>query len=562
MASRTSNTRLDTTRRGRALYGDISYDMFPGKYESTEMYEDPEEIYYDRRTTLRDRAPDNSRMFAYEEARRDNYSKDHLNLREGARVLTDPWSNWDTSFHDKDPRGWSTEQPWAEYRRGLEAVLRRTDFKDDGDYSTTSGGIHPNTMYKQIRGAQNWVKSRLAIFDTSLTSMANGGVGVYDNISSVYKSEYDDPTVAMDGSLTLVEDPTVRAKMTMRISNMIGGGSKELQANTTTDHKAKVAAYGKLYGQRGLINHENKLRLIEDDTAYSKLDSITGVPAALMRLMSDKSTMAAGARKNKQALGEKIASQKEHTQDNKLLLTREIVTLLGITENELKLLNSKEQRNNKSAQQALAQIYDMVETVHRTPAHVKLQMRDELLIKSAGQGLTYGNNKTVQQQVVVNPKIITFMEYMTHKSEKPGTGNARESQAVVLGKETPVLVYRSASLEDTQAIAQKTVAGLKLDSKKTISYGSLLATEVVRNKHESHAAGEFMESGIASYGINAKPTILNTGNADTDVDFGENKVFKRHGGKIGSKYLRNQESSGDFKEGVENPGKKKNPKRS
>jgi hypothetical protein len=570
------------TRRGRSTAGDMGYEMFPEKYESTDIWEDPEQLRDDRRDTLKDFGPDNGRMFAHEETRRRTYARDRLNLQDGgARTTTDPWSNedFDTSFHDKDARGWNTEQPWAEYRRNVEAVLRRTDFKDDGDYSTTGGAIHPNSLYKQIRGAQDWVKARLKIFDTSLTTRHTGGVGVYDNVSNVFKSDYEDQSIMLDGSMNQTfEDPINRSRATMRLSNMIGGGSKDLRSNSTTDHKVLVASYGKLFSNRGLINHETQLRLIADDPRLSKLDSIaTGVPKPVVKLIAEKVRRSTQAAAESAAATEtyKGAKYDETEQKNRgLRLTQEIVTLLGITENELKLLESKSMGNNRSAQQAFADLYHMVETVHAAPAHIKLQMRDELLLKSAGQGLIVGHNRTSQSQVVVNPKLVEFMEQQVRKSEQPGSADENTRMAIAdlsKARQLQVLVYKGApGSEDITKLARAGLHKVRTDSVKTANYKTLAQTAVqtAQNRNNATETQLWSASGTFVYGQTQKHEnndILTAAmSAEIDNQFGENKALSRHVGRFGDKHAGRyqlRETQDTTNSEIERHTHRKNPKK-
>src|SRR5690606_33680850 len=103
----------------------------------------------------------------------------------------------------------------------------------------------------------------MKIFETAFENRHTGGVGIYPNISRVFKSTAEDKMSDSGMSLT-AEDPEIRKRMTMRLSDIVHEGSAALHANTTTDHKVKVAAYGKLYKNAGLINHEHQLRILED----------------------------------------------------------------------------------------------------------------------------------------------------------------------------------------------------------------------------------------------------------------------------------------------------------
>jgi hypothetical protein len=447
MASRSSanfsSEYYQGTRRGRVTMGDIDYSMFPEKYESSEalLFEDPEQVHDDRRETLKDFTPENATLMAYEEPRRNTGSVYRLNIRDhgSPKSGTDPWQNedFDTQFHDKDPRGYLTEQPWNEYRRHMEAQLSRIDFKDDSDNSVTGGGIHPNTMYKNIRGAQSWVAARLKIFETSYESRSSGGVGVYDNISNVFKSENEETSVLTDGTSglsTTFEDPIVRQRVTMKLSNILHEGSAALRANTTTDHVVKVASYGKLYGQRGLIPHETQLRLVEDDNPWSKMEKAAGLtPKGLVNFMAtsvsgkEGMTAAAAGRVNKQKTGDSTKfNDTTHTAANRNnIVAGDILALLGITQNEVKFLESFRGQNRKMADHMLANIYKLTEVVHRMPMHEKLQAREALLLQSAGGHLAPSDPSKLRKtrdQVVVNPKFIEFMHSVVAKG-KDITGN-------------------------------------------------------------------------------------------------------------------------------------------
>jgi len=572
------------TRRGRSTAGDFGHEMFPEKYESTMMEEDPDQIYDHNRDVLMDRSPDNSNLMAHEETRRNNYSKARLNLRDGGHFgsTTDPWQNegFDTQFHDKDPRGWSTEQNWKEYRRLLEAQLIQTDFKDDGDYSVTSGGIHPNTMYKQIRGAQNWVKSRLKIFSTAKSNRHTGGAGVYANVSNVFKSDYEDSSVQTDGTgmSTTFEDPVNRQRATTRLSNWVHGGSKALRVNTTSDHRVKVAQYGKLMRQRGLINHENQLRLVSEDTHWSLIEGQQTAPRNIIKLMSSlvdgKSASDvsrhlshdshAAPANSERFRGGKYSEHEASTRNN--ILTRDVIALLGITLNEVKFLESKASKNNKQAQQALANLYSMAEVVHRAPAHTKLQMRDELLIKSAGQGLSPagpGNLRANRNEVIVNPRILKFMDLMVRKGSTPG--DVWENQMKAIGdpddkldkwlSDVPLFVTKSKTHdgEDIVAVFRQSNASQNLkDGKKTHSYRGQVAETMLQQRNRKEGVLDTLLDTTTqtqqrkNRDRTADDFYSEMMHAEIDNEFGENKALTRHIAPMGNKHAGRHQQRDDF----------------
>lgn len=583
MASRNSGDWLRETYqgtwRGRANYGDIGWDMFPEKTERTDIEEEPidDQLQGEWRGVLKDTGPEKP-GFEYEEPRRNTMARSHLNLRDGGVFgsTTDPYKSedYDTQFHDHDPRGWNTEQPWDEYRRVAEGVLRRTDFKDDGDYSTTSGGIHPNTMYQNIRSAQDWVKARLKIFDTSFDNMQHGGVGIYPEVSKVNKSTREWGTVNEedDGMAMTFEDPVVRQRLTMHLSDLVHGGSKALRVNTTTDHKVRVSSYGKLYSQRGLIPHESQMRIVEDDTPWSRVEGRTTAPKQLVKLMStalqdrggvDPITATQSARIMYQdaALnghGEEqftgLRGSEAERNNASRRVTKDIMALLGFVQNDVKWLESRSLepgKIGKSARHQLANLYRMAEVLHALPAHAKLDLRNELVLRSCGGGLRPGMYRKQRDQVVVNPKIVQHMDMMVRSTPSPGEPGANrkladtDPESKLDRPATTLFVYRSAlkGSEDIDANRRTAEAnGTQKDvTKSTANYKNLVvrAENIAMHKKRSHSDQAF--------GASDQNQIYKSRNiGDTDVfeamksvaidnKFGENRYKNRHMGRIGVK---------------------------
>ncbi len=579
------------TRRGRSSAGDIGWEMFPEKIESTRINENPDQLDDMWRDTLKDMGPENSRLFAYEEPRRRNHGNDVLNLRAvGSRYLTEPWQNedYDTQFHDKDPRGHLTEVPWKEFRRVAEAHLRQIDLKDDADYSTTGGGIHPNTLYRQIRASQNWIKARLKIFETSYENRHSGGVGVYDHVSDVFKSEYEDTSVLVDGTgmSQTFEDPINRARATSILSNWVHGGSTALTANSTTDHKVPVAAYGKLLRQRGLIPHETQLRLIEDDTKW--LNSTTMKQSnPIVKMMSSavaESTAIAETRKNKQSSTHAAADTVKYNssydskqgENRNNILTRDIVALLGITETEIKKIESYALVNRKQADLMLANLYNMAEVVHNAPAHVKFIMRDELLMSRAGLKPASANDiRSMSGMAVVNPKIIQHMDMMVRKN--PDQVPTEEILRLTIGDpeqklnknphELFVSKNRARNTDDIMRNKRTPVDHKITESLKVYSYKSLNDMNITRNRVESKMSEQFFADATSA--LQGKNKSLSTDNfyetmlnAEIDNAFGDNLAKNRSTGKMGTKYLSRHQARDDLfgKNEIKNISRKVNSK--
>jgi hypothetical protein len=523
--------------RGREIANDIGWEMFPEKLERTAIIEDPDMVRDDQRGTLRDFGPETNTLFADEAPRRNTFSRGILNLRTyGAMTPTDPYISagsgdaegpggdiFDIQFHDHDPRGFLTEQPWQEYRRLQEANLRRIDFKDDGDYSVPSDGISPYEIYQRIRSAQDWVKARLKIFDTSYEGRSNGGVGIYPEVSRVYKSESEDTSVVDDGSLSATfEDPVNRQRTTMKLSNLVHGGSAFLRTNDTTDHKVAVSAYGKLYSQRGLIPHESQLRILEDDTPWSNIEGRKTAPKKLVKLMAsaledqgnlDPTTAAQSARLMYQdaALSghaqEKFGGAKDLQQNNRgMKITRDILALMGFVEQDVRFLESAQGQNRRQADHALANLHKMAEAVHSLPANVKLEMRNELLLRSSGGGLRPGADlRRLQDQVVVNPKIVQYMDLMVRRTVQPGDPGANRAEVEAdperrLDREAKTLfVYRNRSrmsedVDGNRRLGDLTTAKFgQRGEDRVASYRGLaqVARRIIENKHAGSIDDQF-----------------------------------------------------------------------
>lgn len=548
------------TVRGRAVSGDIGPEMFPEKYESSEhlVHEDPWQVVTDQRETLMDFTPDNNTLFASDEVRRNTGAAQRLNLRDHGTPGsgTAPWmsDDYDTQFHDADPRGHLNEVPWQEGRRISEANARRKDFKDDADYSTTGGGIHPNSMFKQIRSAQNWVKNRLKIFDTSWIGRSNGGVGVYSNTSDVSKSDREESSVITD----IFDDPETAQRTTTRLSNILHEGSDALRAESTSDHRVKVSSYGKLYSQRGLAPHETQLRITEDDVPWSKIEQAQGiVPKNIVKLLT---TVVDQQKARKRKVGDVDASKYVRTSEEKManknnVITGDILALMGITQNEIKNIEQLANTNKKQASLLLANIQELVEVVHAMPIDERRKIRSELLIKGYGGSLRAPDASQVRKardRVIVNPKLVQIIANNVSKSRNKSSEDSVSQKHDTDGdvstkmkqldlKNVPIFV-RTQKLREKEDITADLFNGLmaprasKASDKTTHKFTILKrkAGDIVQNRKDTRITMDMDDTEVAGLGKNMNPGDFDGYNEMTrteiDTKFGENKFKTRHGG--------------------------------
>ena len=170
-------SKFNTTRDQERGYGmDLFY--FQNKYESTNYYEDDENLNNHNREVLKDYGPDRI-GFAYEEPRRNTGSRERLNLQHAGIYGSEtahPWRNddYDINFTDKDKRGHLEDHNWQLFRQNNEQRFKLQPFRNDQDWSIPSNGVHPTTMSERLFEIRRQLKSRLNWFDESLDNFAGG----------------------------------------------------------------------------------------------------------------------------------------------------------------------------------------------------------------------------------------------------------------------------------------------------------------------------------------------------------------------------------------------------
>ena len=539
-----------TSWRGRPHAFDMDWSFFPERAsdinlpygEKVEVYEDPRqtELYY--RDIMRYTGPD-APSYEHEKKRDNVYSQARTNMRDYSWFTpTDPYKDddYDTQFHDKDPRGYLTEQPWQEYRRQLDARFVQTDFKDDSDMSVPSQGIHPNTMYSNIRDSQNWLKARLKIFENSLENFHNGGVGNYPHMSDLFKANIEDTTVNPKMSWGEQEISTPHA---MNISNYLHNGTKMWRENSVPDQHVKTATYGKLYSRQGFIPHESQLRILEDDTKFFK--SKRGMSKNIVKMMSSQTDGSLATK----ILGENMFSfarddaqklkESKQLDQRSIALTKDIMSLLGYTRNELKQVRQLETSNRKAAEHVLAQLTNMATTVHKLPANVKLSLKNDLLHrKTVMPSDTTGD---IAHRVNLNHKIKRQLEngitqtgafpgdFIQKKAlvRNEGKDKVSKENSIVKGSDHPNINFRG----------DGTLIQTKDKTKETASFKSLEFKQ--ENKALSGVDNDFLNSIRTISQQQKRPEFLGLSIDDANIDneFGENRYLDRKKGTLGTKYM-------------------------
>ena len=219
----------------------MTEDMYLKKYEATCLYEDPEQLNNHYRNTLKDMRCDKP-FFESDMPRRDNYSKDRLNLRYGGRRdNTEPYmaegSFIDYEFTLKDARGIVTDPDMKKYKLQSESRGKFIKYHNDEDNSVPSTGWNPIHVLKDIADQFYNVKSRIKIFDESKDGRHNGGVNKNELTSTAACLQDND-----------YKAPIMRDEMCYNRTGYLN----DLSNNTsigwrrTTDHVFQIAKYGQI----------------------------------------------------------------------------------------------------------------------------------------------------------------------------------------------------------------------------------------------------------------------------------------------------------------------------
>lgn len=545
-ATRFIDQGLQTSnRRGRSQAGLMDYSFFPEKYEVTDLgYRNQDldnDIYYDRRETLKDRTPDSTSLFAYEEPRRKT-DRTVLQFTEtGSRWRYDPYVNPDgdfnVSFRDKDPRGALGETNWKEYRRIAESHIANLDFKDDDNPRREGDGVHPNTLYARIRGAQNQLKIRWKNFQESFDGMGNTGVGIYANKSKVYHSTLNDSLVQNDGEDNDgTEKKVFQHDFVNRLSNILQLGGA-FRTDSTTDHRVNIASYGKLYKQKGLSNFGDQLRDVEDDTmnAPGRVVLAESKNKTIKKLMN--SFLDQTNNQVNRALAQENMQDSEFSQSkedkNKRVMMYQIINAMGLTESELDTLNNalsdKQNHVRTAAEHDVANIIEIIDGMEAMSARELVELRDNV-VRSTFVDTHIRKNK--DQSEASQTEIAQAMIQATKKMAE--LGNISESRRQT---ETDRAIVRDLTDKTKKITKQGDILRVKYtesdtrkkrDYRNAANYKQKIGFSPVSNTSATKV--EFLRESIRRAN---RQSFVNTDVTQTlqatalDMPFGENRGLKK-----------------------------------
>jgi len=377
---------------------------FAPQFEVTDMVENLDIDQYNR-NKLSDFGPDPINL-ASDQPRRNTFSRQIINLHHyGAFEPSLPYvgsTDYDTQFHDHDPRGYSEDQNWQKFRKLREPTLKQTKWYPDSDYSLPSGGaIHPTDMQLRLSELRKMLRSRVQWFQDSLGNFIvspgnNPNSPKFTNVELMTTEDPLDPTIT---------DAVGRMNTNSIASNNINLGGKYYINRTTTDQILPTASYNFVFeksipntfatntglmvgdhkittldpnqGTKNFVKYVDKRltkKLLENEIKYNKgLTNFLFSP-------STSTTSEAGSRagSNSDPETQKYNDLLERQNSPNQVLNKDILALVGITDNEMKFIKSLETTNYKAYKECIGNLYDMAIILEKLPPLAKENLRNQL----------------------------------------------------------------------------------------------------------------------------------------------------------------------------------------
>lgn len=322
------------------------------------------DAYY--RKTLRDRSSDKP-LFEHEEPRRDTGAKWAINLREGGSWVTElPYCDRDTNFYDEDPRGWNLEHDWKKYRTDNELRSKLTPWSSDQNLAVPGTGTSPEAMVILLQEMRMRLRDRLNWFSDSLGTIVTGStVGAENHGMAKYLPQKEDKSEEIDPS---IYDSIETQNIERLFSNNLHLGGRYFSANTTTDHVIPVASYNFLSGVRQ--GDQKRTEGIHEEVKTLTLKSRGRNFIKFLESYDMKKHVDRDGR---------IDQYLERQSAPSSYIRKDIMALLGLTQNDIKWLQSRENKTKAATKHCLANIVAMIQALEGVPANILSEMRTSLM---------------------------------------------------------------------------------------------------------------------------------------------------------------------------------------
>ena len=358
-------------------------------------------------------------------------------------------------------------------------------------------------------------------------------------------------------------------EMYKRMDNLVPDGVEFTQGKTvalsnntnigwwqTSDHEFKVAQYGKLYAQPG-----RQREGISRDTRYEAEFS-----ASKQRKPSKPMVMLMSAavsnKKDKHAnQGGDMEFKTGHDgmtrRAKQIASSDELMEMMHNALIQIKYGNSEESRTGKNRSvDDLNKIREFVEATQKLPNRTQIAIKEELARFTSKNPRPHDVHPD-RAMVVINPKIIEFMDQMVRKNgkevnEKLGSRRAddvAESDITIqTEKNGPTInglpiFMRKRNHKKVVGASQSAFASVKGESKKTHSYRNA-KPDIFSNVQDQATVDLLIKSSAINMKraelMQARDMVTRRSDLQEDNDFGENRGMERRGRPMGSKYMRRE----------------------
>lgn len=449
--------------RGRDNNAVLTWDMFPGKLESMNVYYDEELMKDYMVNKLKDYSTDRDALRP-EELNRSTINTTKLNLVDcGARWKGDPYinPNYDLNDYYKDPSGWSGEYLWREHENEMYNKMRMKKFYDDGDYSVREKSWDPAHIHNAIRNMEQDFKSRWKFYKTSThVDHPAARVKMYSRDHSLLDRMNGEDTSVVRNEVApgrVFDHYELGTDRTHALSNLVHNGTNLIRNNgSTTDHKVDVAAYGMLHSNRGLIPRAIQQRIVAGDMKYN--ETWEKVASNSITMMKERCYPRIKSTKVGQRYHDSIVDNNKRSKK----LTQDILNILGYTSYEIRACTSKLSKTSKHGPHNKMKLLQTLSYVDNLPMSEKINLKNTLLL---GKQSRQGKTQDILNHVIINPKLSSHME-----------NRIRQRQNKKLPRRDSKLTHQKIDSKTTPIFIQ---SHPKIDRRDKSFYD-----EVVKNDHE------------------------------------------------------------------------------
>jgi hypothetical protein len=374
--------------------GKMDVTNFLSQFTESAVVEDID-MNRERRKALMDYGPDPI-LFEEDMPRLNNFSKERLNLRHfGAYDPTGPWKNdeYDLQHHDKDPRGWLGETDWKKYHAADEPKMRQRIFHSSSDKVIASQGVSWTDVQRRLSRMRAELKGYMPWFSESLSTMGAGKTNL----------NYNTPSATADMVSREIDPHHYSAVDNKNVNRFNYGnlGGKYFLDRTTTDHVMPTSSYNFLFRTDTPLAPGGVNKLIRGDQKLSRLNESQSKNVMKFLFEDSGKRQTEGSQRNPERnlrarnhqilqilvnnSGKTLSEAAKYNQtlflqnNPKMRLQMDVVSLLGLTDAEIRWMESKKNVNRAAYQECVGNLVNMLEALDGVPISKLQDERDNIM---------------------------------------------------------------------------------------------------------------------------------------------------------------------------------------